>query len=34
VGDEPGSKLTKAQEIGVPLLDEAGLLAMIGGARD
>lgn len=31
VGDEAGSKLDKAQELGVPLLDEQQLLAMIGG---
>jgi DNA ligase (NAD+) len=30
VGDDPGSKFTKAQELGVTILDEAGLLAMIG----
>jgi DNA ligase (NAD+) len=33
VGDEPGSKLTKAQELGIPLLDEAGLLAMLDDRR-
>ncbi|MCL2579449.1 MAG: NAD-dependent DNA ligase LigA [Oscillospiraceae bacterium] len=30
-GEEAGSKLTKANQLGIPLLDEAGLLAMIGG---
>jgi len=30
VGDDPGSKLEKAQSLGVPLLDEQGLLDLIG----
>ena len=30
-GEEAGSKLTKAQELGVPILDEAGLLTLTQG---
>jgi DNA ligase (NAD+) len=29
--DPGGTKLSKAQELGVPLLDEAGLVALLGG---
>lgn len=30
-GTDAGSKLTKAQELGVPVIDEAAMLAMLGG---
>src|SRR5690606_41419982 len=29
-GEQAGSKLTRAQDLGVPVLDEAGLKALLG----
>ena len=31
VGDDPGSKLAKAETLGIPLLDEDGLRDLVGG---
>jgi len=33
VGSEPGSKLEKAKKLGVPIIDEAQFLALIGEKR-
>ncbi len=30
-GADPGSKMTKAQELGVEVLDEAGLMGLLDG---
>ena len=32
-GEDAGSKLDKAQELGVPILDEAGLLQLLKTGR-
>ncbi len=32
-GDDAGSKLAKAQSLGIPIVDEAGLRALIGGSE-
>ena len=31
VGSDPGSKLAKAQELGVPIIDEARFLELLAG---
>jgi DNA ligase (NAD+) len=30
-GEDPGSKFTKAQDLGTKILDEDGLLELLGG---
>ncbi|MBQ2697182.1 MAG: NAD-dependent DNA ligase LigA, partial [Clostridia bacterium] len=29
-GEDPGSKLTRAQELGIPVLDQNGLMILLG----
>jgi len=33
-GEEAGGKLAKARELGVTILDEAGLMAMLASGGD
>ena len=33
VGDAPGSKAAKAEELGVQILDEAGFKALLSGKK-
>jgi NAD-dependent DNA ligase len=30
-GDDPGTKMTKAEQLGTEILDEDGLLALLAG---
>jgi len=32
-GEKAGSKLTKAEKLGITVLDESALVAMLGGAK-
>ena len=32
-GESPGSKLAKAEDVGTEILDEAGLLALVGRSQ-
>ncbi len=32
-GEDPGSKLAKAEELGIPVLDEAGMCQLLGGVQ-
>ena len=34
VGDNPGSKFDKAQALGVPILDDAGLVILLAEGPD
>ena len=34
VGDSPGSKADKAEQLGVPILDEAGFKTLLEGGPD
>ena len=33
VGSDPGSKLAKAQELGVAIIDEAAFMALLEGSQ-
>jgi NAD-dependent DNA ligase len=33
VGNDPGSKFAKAQELGVTIIDEAAFIALLEGSK-